>query len=135
MGRLIDQSAPDIQYFFNRAQRSTVMNPVTQDAFNHSRTIFYHDKVEYDYGNRRHLSRDVVLHTGIDSVKEDYKPNMIHIDEYDNMYLTVNQQTEDTDLKEIIDYIPGFSIDEQGQVTADGTTIRKVFLNGKEISL
>jgi hypothetical protein len=51
------------------------------------------------------------------------------------MYLTVNQQTEDTDLKEIIDYIPGFSIDEQGQVTADGTTIRKVFLNGKEISL
>ena len=135
MGRLIDRSVPDIQYFFNRAQRSTVMNPVTEDAFKHSRTIFYHDKVEYDYGNRRHLSRDVVLHTGIDSVKEDYKPNMIHIDEYDNMYLTVNQQTEDTDLKEIIDYIPGFSIDEQGQVTADGTTIRKVFLNGKEISL
>ena len=72
----------------------------------------------------------------IDSiVNENAKPNRIHIDEYDNMYLTVNQQTEDTDLKEIIDYIPGFSIDGQGQVTADGTTIRKVFLNGKEISL
>ena len=134
MGRLIDRSAPDIQYFFNRAQRTTVMNPVTEDLFKSAKTIFTRDKVNYDYGNRRNMTRDVSIHT--DSiVHEDAKPNIIHIDEYDNMYLTIDPQTENADLKEIINDIPGLSVNDQGQVTVNGTTVKKVYLNGTEISL
>ena len=134
MGRLIDRSAPDIQYFFNRAQRTTVMNPVTEDLFKSAKTIFTRDKVNYDYGNRRNMTRDVSIHT--DSiVNENAKPNRIHIDEYDNMYLTIDPQTENADLREIINDIPGLSVNDQGQVTANGTTVKKVYLNGTEISL
>ncbi|MBR5934795.1 MAG: M56 family metallopeptidase [Bacteroidaceae bacterium] len=134
MGRLIDRSAPDIQYFFNRAQRTTVMNPVTEDLFKSAKTIFTRDKVNYDYGNRRNMTRDVSIHT--DSIVNDNaKPNRIHIDEYDNMYLTIDPQTENADLREIINDIPGLSVNDQGQVTANGTTVKKVYLNGTEISL
>jgi hypothetical protein len=80
------------------------------------------------------MTRDVSIHT--DSiVNENAKPNRIHIDEYDNMYLTIDPQTENADLRAIINEIPSLSVNEQGQVTANGTTIKKVYLNGKEISL
>jgi hypothetical protein len=136
MGRLVDRSAPDIRYFFNRGHRTTVMNlAITEDVLKSAKTIFTQDKVNYDRNYRRNISRDNYIITS-GRIDEDPKPNRVHVDEYDNMYITVDSEAlPQTDIKAMISEISFISVDEQGQVTVNGANVRKIYLNGKEISL
>ena len=67
--------------------------------------------------------------------KEYDKPNRVHIDEYDNMFVTTEQPTDETGLREIINGLPGVSVDQQGLVTVNGRKVRKILLNGDETDL
>lgn len=134
MDRLIDRSAPDIRYHFQKTQRSIVIVSDVQKLPKNVKTIFSQDKVVDRSDNQRSMNRTVSVKSNDDGT-ENTKPNRVHIDEYDNMFLIIDQPTENADIREIIKELPGVSVNDQGQVTANGTTVRKVYLNGEEISL
>ena len=134
MDRLIDRSAPDIRYHFQKTQRSIVIVSDVQKLPKNVKTIFSQDKVVDRSDNQRSMNRTVSVKSNDDGT-ENTKPNRVHIDEYDNMFLIIDQPTENADIREIINELPGVSVNDQGQVTANGTTVRKVYLNGNEIDL
>ena len=131
--RLIDRSAPDIEYSFQKAQRSIVLFNDIKNLPKNIRTIFSRDSVVTRSDNLRTTYRRNVAYIKDD--KEYDKPNRVHIDEYDNLFLIIGQQAENADLREIINELPGVSVNEQGLVTVNGKKVRKVYLNGNEINL
>ena len=130
--RLIDRSSPDIQYYFQKGQRTIVLFNDTKNLPKNVKTIFSKDSVVTRSDNRRNTHRIVAFQTG----DQEYdKPNRVHIDEYDNMFVITGQPTDETGLREIINGLPGISVDEQGQVTVNGRKVRKILLNGDETDL
>lgn len=136
MDRFVDRSAPDISYSLHKSRRDIIVFADVQDFLNEKfKTIFSQDKVNYNYDNTRNISRNIVFEKN-DSINENSKPNRIHIDEYDNMFIIVDEEkAQETDIKALITGIPGISVDEEGHVTSNDTKVKKVYLNGKEVSL
>ncbi|MBO7436768.1 MAG: M56 family metallopeptidase [Bacteroidaceae bacterium] len=136
MGRLVDRSAPDIEYYFIRGNRTTVLNlAITEDLLKSAKTVFTHDKVNYDKNYRRNITRDNYIITS-GRIDEDPKPNRVHVDEYDNMYITIDSEAlPQTDIKALITEIHDISVDEEGQVTVKGNRIKKIFVNETQVSL
>lgn len=132
IGRLVDRSTPDIEYYFQKGQRSIVLFNNTKDLPKNIKTIFSKDSVVTRSDSRRNTHRIVAFQTGD---KEYDKPNRVHIDEYDNMFVTTEQPTDETGLREIINGLPGISVDQQGLVTVNGRKVRKILLNGDETDL
>jgi len=131
--RLIDRSAPDVEYYFQKGQRSIVIFNNTKDLPKNIRTIFSRDSVINRSDNLRTTHRRIVA---FEKGDEDIaKPNRVHIDEYDNMFVTTEKPTDETGLRDIIIGLPGVSVDEQGLVTVNGKEVRKVYLNGDETDL
>ena len=131
--RLVDRSAPDVDYYFQKGQRSIVIFNDTKSLPKNIRTIFSRDSVIDRSDNLRTTHRRIVAFEKGD--QEYAKPNRVHIDEYDNMFVITEQPAEGTDLREIINGLPGVSVDQQGLVTVNGKKVRKVYLNGDEIEL
>ena len=131
--RLVDRSAPDVDYNFQKGQRSIVIFNDTKSLPKNIRTIFSRDSVIDRRDNLKTTHRRIVAFEKGD--QEYAKPNRVHIDEYDNMFVVTEQPAEGTDLREIINGLPGVSVDQQGLVTVNGKKVRKVYLNGDEIEL
>lgn len=130
--RLVDRSTPDIEYYFQKGQRIIMTYNDYKNLPKNVKTIFSRDSVVARRDYRRTTRRIVAFQTGD---KEYDKPNRVHIDEYDNMFVTTEQPTDETGLREIINGLPGISVDQQGLVTVNGRKVRKILLNGDEISL
>ena len=132
IGRLVDRSIPDIEYYFQKGLRTIMTYYDYKNLPKNVKTIFSRDSVVARRDYRRTTRRIVAFQTGD---KEYDKPNRVHIDEYDNMFVTTEQPTDETGLREIINGLPGVSVDQQGLVTVNGRKVRKVYLNENEISL
>ena len=130
--RLVDRSTPDIEYYFQKGQRIIMTYNDYKNLPKNVKTIFSRDSVVARRDYRRTTRRIVAFQTGD---KEYDKPNRVHIDEYDNMFVTTEQPTDETGLREIINGLPGISVDQQGLVTVNGRKVRIILLNGDEISL
>ena len=130
--RLVDRSTPDIEYYFQEGLRTIITYNNYKNLPKNVKTIFSRDSVVATRDYRRTTRRIVAFQTGD---KEYDKPNRVHIDEYDNMFVTTEQPTDETGLREIINGLPGVSVDQQGLVTVNGRKVRKVLLNGDETDL
>lgn len=132
IGRLVDRSTPDIEYYFQEGLRTIITYNNYKNLPKNVKTIFSRDSVVATRDYRRTTRRIVAFQTGD---KEYAKPNRVHIDEYDNMFVTTEQPTDETGLREIINGLPGVSVDQQGLVTVNGRKVRKILLNGDETDL
>ena len=130
--RLVDRSTPDIEYYFQEGLRTIITYNNYKNLPKNVKTIFSRDSVVATRDYRRTTRRIVAFQTGD---KEYDKPNRVHIDEYDNMFVTTEQPTDETGLREIINGLPGVSVDQQGLVTVNGRKVRKILLNGDETDL